>query len=46
MGLSFAMLRSANLVCCQAQFQLASPVPDELSLALSLIITTPTHLGE
>ena len=28
----------------QAQFQLASPVPVELSLALSLIITThPTH---
>ena len=28
---------------CQAQFQLASPVPVELWLALSLIITTPTH---
>ena len=25
---------------CQAQFQLASPVPVELRLALSLIITT------
>ena len=30
-------------ICCQAQIQLASPVLVELSLALSLIITTPTH---
>ena len=26
---------------CQAQFQLASPVPVELRLALNLIITNP-----
>ena len=31
---------------CQAQFQLASPVPVELRSALSLIITTPTHPGK
>ena len=31
---------------CQAQFQLASPVPVELSWALSFIITTPTHPGK
>ena len=29
--------------CCQAQCQLASPVPVELRLSLSLIITTSTH---
>ena len=36
------------MLFCQAQFQLASPVPVELRLALSLIITTPTpnHPGK
>ena len=47
-GLSCVKLRHGMYgPYCQAQFQLASPMPVELSLALSLIITThPTHLGK
>ena len=36
-------VKCKDLLYCQAQFQMASILPVEMSLTLSLIITTPTH---